>query len=89
MSKGGKYICVCHRSIEGERGVFQIHDVQLQRLKKTLPEVLENPKLFESQEILASAFNPRDERMIITLTGQPDLNLILWHWENGKIITHQ
>lgn len=39
MSKGGKYICVCHRATEGHRGVFQIHNIPSQKLAKTLPEV--------------------------------------------------
>ena len=42
-----------------------------------------------SQEILASAFNPKDDRLIVTLAGQPDLTIMLWQWENGKCLAKQ
>lgn len=54
---------------------------------KTLPEVFVDKELYTSQEIVASAFNPADERLLVTLTG--DLNLILWQWESGQYLANK
>lgn len=43
--------------------------------------------LYTSQEILASAFNPNDEKLLVTLTG--DLILILWQWESGQYLARE
>ena len=41
---------------------------------------------FESQEFVASAFSPKEERMIVTLTGSPDWQVFLWNWDREKLI---
>ena len=94
ISKSGKYLCVCHRAAQikgGERGVFQIHSIPNQKLAKQLPETPDG--LFTGSAILASAFAPKQEQFILTLTGDPEgmkgsthseLTLLLWHWEQGK-----
>ena len=73
ISKNGKYLCVCERGIEGQKGRFQIIDVIQQRRKKVMPEMSgsENRE-FQSREMVASAFCPKEEKIVVTLTGQPD-----------------
>ena len=36
---------------------------------------------FQSREFVASAFHPKEEKIIVTLTGQPDWQLIMWNWD--------
>ena len=31
-------------------------------------------------------FNPKEDRFIITLTGEPDWQVFLWNWEREKLI---
>lgn len=44
-------------------------------------------ELYTSQEILASAFKPNDEKLLVTLTG--DLILLLWQWESGQYLARE
>jgi hypothetical protein len=38
---------------------------------------------------VASAFNPKDDNKLLTLTGLPDVTLLLWHWEKGLLLAKQ
>ncbi len=79
-------MAVCERSISGQKGKFSIWDVTNYRWKKTLPEQIQDTNAYDSQEFVASAFSPREERMIVTLTGEPDWQVFLWNWEREKLI---
>lgn len=35
----------------------------------------------QSREFIASAFSPTEDKIIVTLTGQPDRQLIMWNWD--------
>ena len=73
MSKSKQYIAVCERCTTGNKGKFSIFDVTSQKKKKTLPEHFsQDINAYDSQEFIASAFSPKEERMIVTLTGEPD-----------------
>jgi hypothetical protein len=87
ISEGGTYVCVCERSTDGYKGQFSIFEVISQKRRKTLPETLEQSNAYQSQEFVASAFSPTNDKLIITLTGQPDWKLILWNWERTKMIS--
>ena len=87
MSKSKQYIAVCERCTTGNKGKFSIFDVTSQKKKKTLPENFsQDINAYDSQEFIASAFNPKEERMIVTLTGEPDWQVFLWNWEREKLI---
>jgi hypothetical protein len=45
--------------------------------------------IYMSQEIVASAFHPKNEMIVLTLTGMPELTLIMWQWDQGKILAKQ
>lgn len=72
LSKSKQYLAMCERSTAGNKGKFSIFDVTSGRRKKTLPEQIQDSNAYESQEFIASAFSPKEERMIVTLTGYPD-----------------
>ncbi len=86
LSKSKQYMAVCERSIAGQKGKFSIWDVTNYRWKKTLPEQIQDTNAYDSQEFVASAFSPKEERMIVTLTGEPDWQVFLWNWEREKLI---
>ena len=58
-----------------------------QKRRKALPDTVEHTNAFQSREFVASAFSPTNDKLIITLTGQPDWKLILWNWERSKMIS--
>ena len=89
ISKSKQYISVCERSTAGNKGKFSIFDVTNQsnhKKKKTLPEQIQDSNAYDSQEFIASAFSHKEERMIVTLTGEPDWQVFLWNWEREKLI---
>ena len=86
LSLSKTYISVCERCTAGNKGKFSIFDVTSQKLKKTLPEQIQDINADDSQEFIASAFSPKDEKMIVTLTGEPDWQVFLWNWDREKLI---
>ena len=85
VSASKKYLAVCEKTT---RALCTIYDINSQKKKKTLPDPDVDCRDYESREFLSACFNPKDEnRYIITLTGQPDWQLILWDWDKLKIIT--
>ena len=36
---------------------------------------------FQSREFVASAFCPKEDKIIVTLSGAPDWHLIMWNWD--------
>ena len=87
ISEDGTYVCVCERSTDGYKGQFSIFEVISQKRRKALPDTVEHTNAFQSREFVASAFSPTNDKLIITLTGQPDWKLILWNWERSKMIS--
>ena len=86
LSKNKQYIAVCERCTAGNKGKFSIFDVTAFKKRKTLPEQIQDMNAFDSQEFVASAFSPKEERMIVTLTGAPDWQVFLWNWDREKLI---
>jgi len=42
---------------------------------------------YQSKEFVSCCFNPRNEQSdLITLTGEPDWQLIFWRWNKLKIV---
>lgn len=86
LSKSKQYIAICERCTPGNKGKFSIWDVQNPKKKKQLPEQIQDSNAYDSQEFIASAFSPKEERMIVTLTGEPDWQVFLWNWEREKLV---
>jgi len=77
---------VCERCTFGNKGKFSIFDVSTGKKKKTMPEQIQDMNAYDSQEFVASAFSPKEERTIVTLTGEPDWQVFLWNWDRDKLI---
>ena len=86
LSKSKQYLSVCERCTVGNKGKFSIFDITSGKRKKTLPEQIQDSNAYDSQEFIASAFSPGEERMIVTLTGEPDWQIFLWNWEREKLV---
>ena len=52
-----------------------------------MPYTPDQSNTFQSSEFVASAFSPTNDKLVVTLTGQPDWKLILWNWERQKLIS--
>ena len=35
---------------------------------------------------MASSFNPKEDKFIVTLTGEPDWQVFLWNWDREKLM---
>lgn len=46
-----------------------------------MPEMNADNREFQCREFVASAFCPREDKIVVTLTGQPDWQLIMWNWD--------
>jgi len=89
LSKSKQYLAICERCTAGNKGKFTIYNMLKAGDKnkiKALPEQIQDMNAFDSQEFVASAFSPKEERMIVTLTGSPDWQVFLWNWEREKLI---
>ena len=86
LSKSKQYMSVCERCTVGNKGKFSIFDLTSFKRRKTLPEQIQDINAYDSQEFIASAFSPKEERMIVTLTGEPDWQVFLWNWEREKLV---
>lgn len=85
ISKNHKYLSVCERCPAGQKGKFSIYEIMNQKRRKTLPEAIQDTNAYDSQEFICSAFSSKEERQIVTLTGEPDWQVFLWNWEREKI----
>jgi len=72
MSFSGKYVFMCERGVEGKKGKLTIFETLSHKKKKTLPESIDQENSTTSPEFVAAAFSPREDKMIVTLTGAPD-----------------
>ncbi len=53
---------------------------------KVLPETLDQLQAFTSKEMVAVAFSCKDNKKVVTLTGAPDYKVMLWRWEDTKLL---
>ena len=63
-----------------------LYDTESKKKKRTLPDMIEHSKQYHSNEFHRAAFNPRDENILVTITGQPDWKILLWNWERSKLL---
>lgn len=79
-----QYIAICER---GEKAQCVIFDIHTQRKRKTLPELEQECNDYTSKEFVSVAFSPKNEKHhLITLTGEPDFQLLFWQWDKIKIL---
>jgi hypothetical protein len=63
-----------------------IYEITAHKQRKILPEADQEAE-FKCKEFLDVAFDPKSERnRLITLCGDPDWCLILWRWDDYKIL---
>lgn len=86
LSADGKYISVCERSAEGQKGIVSIYDIISSRPMQSLPDAPDQSKMFQSQEMVCSAFSPIKEEIIVTLCGAPDWQILLWDWNKKRLL---
>lgn len=86
MSPTGKYIAICGRT--EKKAVLHIYEGLSSQIKKTLPDAYDQEQEYQSKEFVACAFSEKNEKgHLITLTGEPDWQLILWQWDKPKVIS--
>jgi hypothetical protein len=52
-----------------------------------LPETLDQYNAFKSKEMIACAFSyQKDNNKIVTLSGAPDFQVLLWNWRDIKLM---
>ena len=86
VDKEKKWLAVCERCTAGNKGKFTIYDLTYAKKKKSMPEHIQDMNAYDSREFVASAFNHKDDRFIVTLTGEPDWQIFLWNWDREKLI---
>jgi cyclopropane fatty-acyl-phospholipid synthase-like methyltransferase len=87
LSKSKQFLSVCERCTTNNKGRFTIFDLTIaNKKKKSMPEHIQDLNAYDSQEFVSSAFSHKEERMIVTLTGEPDWQVFLWNWEREKLI---
>ena len=71
---------------EGEKGIVSIYDVISSRPMQSLPDAPDQSKLFASREMVCSAFSLLKEEILVTLTGAPDWQILLWDWNKKRLL---
>ena len=84
-SMSGRYIAYCERA--QPHAQVTVYEVLAKKKRKTLPEPdMENLSI-ECREFLGCAFSPTTEQShLITLSGEPDWQAILWQWDQFKML---
>jgi len=44
---------------------------------------------YEAREFLSVDFCPDNDKLIVTVTGEPDFKIILWAWDKQKYVADQ
>jgi hypothetical protein len=91
MSNDGRYVSVCERNVPGEKGLVTIYETISRTRKQRLPDGLDQGNKYKSQEFVCSAFSVtssiRKEEIIVTLTGAPDWQILVWEWEKCQLLS--
>lgn len=85
LSPSQRFIAICERATP--RAQVTIFEVISKKKRKTLPEPEIENLSFECQEFLSCAFAPETEKQhLITLSGEPDWCIIVWQWDQLKML---
>ena len=82
-----RFLAMCERGRkEGGRAQVTIFDNL--RKKRTIPEPDSDVDMnINALEFLSAAFSPKNEKEhLITLSGEPDWEVILWKWDTFKLL---
>ena len=81
-----RFLAMCERGRQGGRAQITIFDNL--RKKRTIPEPDSDVDMgITSREFLCAAFSPKNEKEhLITLSGEPDWEIILWKWDTFKLL---
>jgi hypothetical protein len=82
-----RFLAVCERGREGEcRAKVTIYDNL--RKKRIIPDQdAEIDHGINAMEFLGAAFSPKNEKEhLVTLSGAPDWEVILWKWDTFKLL---
>jgi hypothetical protein len=84
VSLSKKFLVICERAA---RAVWTVYEIQHQKVRRSLLKGdQESTQLYQSKEFLAVQFSPKNEKHhLLTLTGEPDYNVILWKWDSSRI----
>ena len=84
VSQSARYLAICERGIE--RAQCMIYEIMAHKLRKVIPEVDQEVD-YKCKEFLDVAFDPKSERnRLMTLCGEPDWCLLLWRWDDFKVM---
>ena len=82
LSPSKKLLAVCERA---ERAICRIFDTNSFKRRKVLTSFDYNSKEFVSVNFAASA----EKTHLVTLTGEPDIKIIIWAWDKGRCLAKQ
>ena len=78
VSPNRRYVAVAEK--KGERPVITVFDLGTLKKKKTL-----NLAEGSSQEHVSLGFSP-DSKSLVSQSGGPDWNMVVWQWERAKVL---
>lgn len=85
VSKSKKFLAICEKS---QWATCTIYDIHSQKRKKQLPDPDVDCDDYKAKEFLSCAFAPKQEsQFIITLTAEPEWEVMLWNWDQLKILS--
>jgi hypothetical protein len=84
VSASKKFLVICEKAT---RAVWTVYEIQHQKVRRSLLKGdQEATAFYQSKEFLAVSFSAKNEKHhLLTLTGEPDYQLILWKWDASKI----
>jgi hypothetical protein len=84
VSPSKKFLVICEKAT---RAVWTIYEIQHQKVRRSLLKGdQEGTAFYQSKEFLSVSFSAKNEKHhLLTLTGEPDYQLILWKWDQSKI----
>jgi WD40 repeat protein len=82
LSPSKKLLAVCERA---ERAICRIFDTSTFKRRKVLTSFDYN-----SKEFVSVSFAPTAEKThLVTLTGEPDIRVLIWTWDKGRCLAQQ
>jgi len=83
VSTSGKYLAICERHT---RAQCTIYDIGVRKLKKIIPDQDQEVD-YKTKEFLSVCFSPKnDKQNLFTFCGDPDWTILLWRWDELKIL---
>lgn len=82
LSPSKRWLAVCERS---DRAVCSVFDVNTLKRRKILTSTEYQSKEFVSVNFAAS----NEKSLLATLSGEPDIRVILWNWDKAKCFAQQ